>query len=85
MKNATIFILYKILIGSLWDRQLANKPAAFPLDHKPATNTVNLAASQHWHHQNLTNLQTPHFEKLVLARDRKSTGTECVLLKAHAF
>ncbi len=31
MKNATIFILYKILIGSLWGRQLANKPAAFLL------------------------------------------------------
>jgi hypothetical protein len=31
MKNATIFILYKILIGSLWGRQLANKPAAFSL------------------------------------------------------
>ncbi len=85
MKNATTFILYKIVIGSLWERQLANKPAAFSLDHKPANNTVNLAASQHQHHQNLTNLPTPHFEKSALARGMKSTGSECVLLKAHAF
>ncbi len=43
MKNATTFILYKIVTGSLWERQLANKPAAFSLDQKSATNTVNLA------------------------------------------
>jgi hypothetical protein len=85
MKNSTIFILYKILIESLWGRQLANKPAAFSPVHKPATNTVILAASQHCHHQNLTNLPTPHFEKLALARGRKSTGSECVLLKARVF
>jgi hypothetical protein len=85
MKNATTFILYKIVIGSLWERQLANKPAAFLLDHKPANKMVNLAASQHQHHQNLTNLPTPHFEKLALAWSRKSMGSECVLLKARAF
>ncbi len=85
MKNATTFILYKIVIGSLWERQLANKLAAFSLDHKPANNMVNLAASQHQHNQNLTNLLTPHFEKLALARGRKSTGSECVLLKSACF
>ncbi len=60
------------MIGSLWERELARKPATFSSVHKPATNRVNLAASQHWHHQNLTNLLTPHFEKLELARGMKS-------------
>jgi hypothetical protein len=85
MKNDTIFILYEIVIGSLWGRQIENKPAVFSPVHKPGTNTVNPAPSQHQHHQNLANLPTPQFEKLALARGRKSMGSECVLLKARAF
>ncbi len=73
------------MIGSLWEQELARKPAAFSTVHKPATNRVNLVASQHWHHQNLTNLPTPHFEKLELARGMKSTGSECVLWKRVLF
>jgi flagellar motor switch protein FliG len=66
-------------------RATANKLTAFSLNHKLANNMVNLAATQHQHYQNLTNLLTPHFEKLAQARGRKSTGSECVLLKELAF
>jgi hypothetical protein len=66
----------------LWGRQTENKPAAFSLDHKPADNTVDPTPQ---HHQNFTDLPTMHFEKHALASGRKTTGSECVLLKACAF
>jgi hypothetical protein len=56
-------------------------PAVFLVDHKPAINTVNPVPNQHRHHQNLTNLPTPHFEKHLLAQGRKSTDSKCVLFK----
>ncbi len=74
MKNALTFILYKIVIGSLWEQQLVIKPAAFSLDHKPA------AYCRYCKHARA--FPAPGQRELLLARGRQTCQVLVVLVLA---